>query len=409
MINKLCLSLLATLFLITTLFAADWPQWLGPQRDSVSLETGLTTSWPKEGPPRLWQREVGSGFSGPVIAGDRLIVFHRVEDKEVVECLHPATGKKHWQFDYPTAYEDPYGKGNGPRSTPVIHQKAVITLGAEGTLHCLDLETGKKIWDRQLQRDYQVPPSFFGVGTSPVVEHDLVLINVGGKDAGIVAFALATGKEVWRATQDPASYSSPVIRTIDNTRQAIFFTRTGVVTLDPATGKVLFQKRWRPRIDASVNAATPVTVGDLAFFSTSYDTGALLLKLRKDGADEIWNGDEIMSNHYNTCIHHQGYLYGFEGRQEASPSLRCIDLKTGKIQWTKDRFGCGSMILAQDNLIILTEAGELILAEANPQDYREKARARVLEAPPCRAQIALADGKLFARDQQKLVCLDLRK
>jgi outer membrane protein assembly factor BamB len=391
-----------------TLFAGDWPQWLGPQRDGVSAET-VVASWPKDGPPRLWQRDVGAGYSGTVIAGERLILFHRVDDKEVVECLHPATGKNVWRFDYPSNYEDNFGKGNGPRSTPLIHGKRVITLGPSGDLHCLDIESGKKVWHRELLRDYQVPDSFFGVGTSPVVEKDLVLINVGGKDAGIVAFALDTGKEVWKATQDHASYSSPMVTTIDGVRQAIFFTRTGVVTLDAKTGQVIYQKRWRARIEASVNAATPLIVGKLAFFSTSYDTGALLVKLRKDGADEVWSGDDIMSNHYNTCVHHQGYLYGFEGRQEAGPSLRCIELKTGKVQWTKERFGCGSMILAGSNLLMLTEAGNLILAEANPQEYREKARARVFEAPPCRAQLALADGRLFARDQRKLVCFDVKK
>jgi len=401
------LALLAVLCLVCQARAGDWPQWLGPQRDGVSSETGLA-AWPRQGPKRLWLRDVGSGFSGPVCAGDRLIIFHRLGDKEVVECLSPATGKKHWDFRYATAFDDSFGKGDGPRSTPVIHGKRVITLGAEGTLHCLDLEKGEKIWERRLQRDYKIPASYFGVGTSPMVDNDLVLINVGGKDAGIVAFALADGKEVWKATSDQASYSSPVVGTIGTSRQAVFFTRTGVVILDPATGKVGYQKRWRARIDASVNAATPLVIGDLAFFSASYDTGALLLKLRPDGADEVWQGEEIMSNHYNTCVHQRGYLYGFDGRQEAGPSLRCVELKTGKVQWTKERFGCGGMIAVDGQLLMLLESGDLILAEASPQAYREKARARILEGPPCRAQIALSEGRLFARDQGKLGCWELK-
>ena len=180
------------------------------------------------------------------------------------------------------------------------------------------------------------------------------------------------------------------------------------MVLDPANGKVRFEKRWRARIDASVNAATPLVVGDLAFFSASYETGALLLKLRPDGADEIWSGDDIMSNHYNTCVHHDGYLYGFDGRQESGPRLRCVDFKTGKVQWTRERFGCGSMILVQGHILMLTEEGSLILAEASPQAYREKARSRVFEGVPCRAQIALAEGRLFARDRGKLTCWDLK-
>lgn len=391
------------------LWAGDWPQWLGPHRNGVSTETGLLTTWPATGPQRIWQRDVGEGFSGAVVAGERLIQFHRVDDKDIVECLNAATGKQLWKYAYETSYQDALGKGDGPRSTPVIHGKNVITLGAGGQLHCLDLATGQKIWDRQLLKDYQVPPSYFGIGTSPLVEEGLILVNLGAKGAGIVAFALDSGKEVWKATRDAASYSSPVIATVDGTRQAVFFTRNGAVTLEPKTGKVLFEKPWRARIDASVNAATPIVVGDLAFFSSSYDTGALLLKLRKDGADEVWKGEEIMSNHYNTCVHRDGYLYGIDGRQEGSPSLRCIELKTGKIAWTRDRFGCATMTLADGNLILLTEAGDLVLAEASPKGYMEKARARVFERPPCRAQIALADGRLFARDQQKLVAFALKK
>ena len=406
-------AIIASVFMITLFgnaaaWADDWPQWLGPNRNGVSAETGINTSWPEKGPKQLWQREVGSGFAGPVVVGNRLILFHRVGDMEVVECLDPADGKKMWDYSYAATFVDTYRKGNGPRSTPVIHGQRVITLGADGVLLCLDLQSGKKIWERRLLSEYKVPDSYFGVGTSPMVEKDLVLVNVGGRDAGIVAFALETGKEVWKATQDQASYSSPVCCTVGGARLGVFFTRNGVVLLDPANGKVRFQKRWRAAIDASVNAATPLVVGDLAFFSASYETGGLLLKLRPDGADEVWAGDEIMSNHYNTCVYHDGYLYGFDGRQEVGPRLRCVELKTGKAQWTKERFGCGSMILVQGHIIILTEQGELISVEANPKAYREKARSRVFEGVPCRAQIALAEGRLFARDQRKLACWTLK-
>ena len=161
--------------------AGDWPQWLGPRRDGSSSETGIKTAWPASGPKQLWQRNVGSGFAGPVVAGNRLILFHRVGDKEVVECLDPADGKKHWDYSYNTSFEDGFRKGNGPRSTPLIHGQRVVTLGADGMLLCLDLATGQKIWQRPLLTDYKVPDSYFGVGTSPMVEQDMVLVNVGGQ------------------------------------------------------------------------------------------------------------------------------------------------------------------------------------------------------------------------------------
>jgi outer membrane protein assembly factor BamB len=320
----------------------------------------------------------------------------------------PPQGARQWKTAYPTSFEDDFRKGNGPRSTPVIAGKRVITLGADGALHCLDLESGRIHWAKMLLKEYRVPPSYFGIGTTPVVDEGLVLLNVGAKNAGIVAFALEDGKEVWKATSDAASYSSPVVRTIGGTKHAIFFTREGAVILDPKTGTVRHHQRWRARIDASVNAATPLVIGDQVFLSTSYETGALLLKLRRDGADELWSDDKIMSNHYNTCVYQDGYLYGFDGRQEAGPDFRCIDLKERRIMWNQPRFGCGSMIRADGVLILLTERGELVLVEATPRQYRELARAQVLTADPCRAQIALAGGKLYARDRGHLICLDLR-
>jgi outer membrane protein assembly factor BamB len=407
--NRIFLALTTLWLGAGALGAADWPQFLGPNRDGVSPETGLLQAWPQKGPPLLWQKDVGESYSGPVVADGKLILFHRVGDKDVVACLDAATGKERWQFAYPTSYQDQLGKGDGPRATPVIAGSRVYTLGAQGRLHCLDLDSGKKIWDRSLVEEYKVPPSYFGVGTTPLVEGKLVLVNVGGPKAGIVAFDRDTGKEAWRATDDGASYSSPVAATLGGKRTAVFFTRQGVVLLDPKTGAVRYTKRWRARYNASVNAATPLVIGDLVFFSASYETGALLLKVGSDKVEEVWSGDEEMSNHYATCVHHKGFLCGFHGRQEPGAALRCVELKTGKVRWTRPRYGCGSMVLADGRLIILTERGDLVLAEPTPQEYRELARVHVFDAPPCRAQIALADGRLFARDGAKLMCWGLRK
>ncbi len=402
--NRSISALVTAIILGWSLSAADWPQFLGPKRDGVAPETGSIQRWSKEGPALLWQKPVGDGFSGPVIAGERLLLFHRVGNQEVVDCLNAGTGKEMWKYAYATNYEDQLGKGDGPRATPVIAGQRVITLGAEGRLHCLDLEQGTKIWDRSINKEYQVRPSYFGVGTTPLVVDNLVLVNVGGRGAGIVAFALATGKEVWKATSDGASYASPIAADVAGGRQAIFFTREGVVILDPTTGAVGYQKRWRARYDASVNAATPLLIGDRVFISASYETGALLLRLKKNGADVIWQNDDVMSNHYNTCIYRQGHLYGFDGRQEARPNFRCINLDAAKVRWNQPQFGCGTMILAGADLIVLTEAGDLLLVEATPAAYREKARARVFDAGPGRAQIALANGRLYGRDQKKLAC-----
>jgi outer membrane protein assembly factor BamB len=400
------LPLLACVFLGA--IGADWPQFLGPQRNAVSTETGLLQTWGEKGPPMLWQKDIGEGFSAPVVAGDHLILFHRVGDDDVVACLDAASGKEIWKHTTPTKYEDPLGKGNGPRSTPLIADGRVYTLSPGGLLLCLKLDDGKKVWQRELLKDYEVPQSFFGVGTSPILEGKHLIVNVGAKDAGIVAFAKDTGKEVWKATGDGASYSSPLAATIDGVRHVVFFTRQGIVSLDPATGAVRFSKRWRSRNNASVNAATPVVVGDRLFFTACYETGAILVRAKKDGIEELWSNDRSLSCHFGTPVVHDGCLYGFHGRQETGTEMRCVDLKTGRVRWSKEGFGCGSMILAEGNLIVLSEGGELVLVEGKSNKYREKARAAVLTGP-CRASMALANGRLYARDNKKLVCWKMKK
>jgi outer membrane protein assembly factor BamB len=388
--------------------AADWPQFLGPARNSVSAETGLLSTWPKDGPTLAWQQPIGAGFSGPVVAGDRLVLFHRLADKEIVTCLDAATGKDQWRFAYATKYRDDFGMDEGPRATPLIAGNHVYTLGASGQFHCLDLATGTKTWERSLTTEYQVQKGFFGVASSPLLEGNLLVLNVGGKGAGIVALDKDTGKEAWRATNHEASYSSPVAATLQGKRRLVFFTREGIVLLDPASGNVVYSKPWRARIHASVNAATPVVADNLIFISACYGTGAVLLQVGMDRVQELWQSNDVMSNHYNTCVQKDGFLYGFDGRQEEGAKLRCVELRTGKVRWTDDHTGCGSVILADGNLIILNEHGQLLLVEASPDRYHEKARAQVLTAP-CRSPIALANGRLFARDSKKLVAWNLKK
>jgi outer membrane protein assembly factor BamB len=390
------------------LAAADWPQFLGPERNGVSHESGLLNSWPEKGPPILWEKSIGEGYSGPVVAGDKLILFHRIGSDEVVECLHAGTGRELWKFAYATEYVDDFGKGNGPRATPLIAGDRVYTLGAEGELHGLDLRTGKKVWHHDLAQEYSPAKSFFGIGTSPLLEGNLLLVNVGPPGGGVLAFDQETGKEVWKAKCEIASYASPVAATIDGIRHVFFFTMSGLVSLDPKTGDIRFRKPWRSRIRASVTAASPLVVKDRVFISASYGTGAVLLRVHENDIEEIWKNDEVMSNHYNTCIYKDGFLYGCDGRQEEGARLRCAELTTGKVRWTKEGFGCANMILAEGRLITLSENGDLFLLQANPDEYKELARTHVLDRV-CRAPLALADGRLYARNDTKLICWNLKK
>ena len=387
--------------------AQDWPQFLGPARDGRYTGPPLAASWPADGPRRLWSRPVGAGFAGPAVVGGRVILFHREGGREVVEALDAATGAPVWRYDYPTSYRDDFGFDEGPRSVPVVHEGRVYTFGAEGQLHAVDLETGAGLWRVDTHADYGVRKGFFGAAGSPLVEGGRVIANVGGRRGGIVAFDAATGGELWTATDHEASYSSPVGGTFGGRRLALVFTRTGLVGLDPATGAVRFERRWRSRLGASVNAATPLVVGGSVFISSSYGTGAALLRVEGGALAEEWTGDDSMTNHYATAVERDGVLYGFHGRQEYSPSLRAVDARSGEVRWSEDRFGAGTVTLAGDRLVILRESGELLLAEATPAAFRPLARAAILPGV-VRAYPALADGRLYARNTDTLVAIDLR-
>jgi outer membrane protein assembly factor BamB len=406
-------SLLALQLFCAAAFATDWPQFLGPTRNGVYPGNDLGDSWPAQGPPVVWQKSVGQGFSGPVVAQHKLILFHRLHNRETIECLDAASGKQLWLFDYSTGYRDDFGFDEGPRATPAIADGRVFTFGAEGMLHCLDFASGKKLWSVNTKADFDAPKGFFGMACSPLVESNAVLLNIGGKNgAGIVAFDTATGKLLWRASQDEASYSSPSVATIAGQRRAFFFTRHSLTALDPATGKIAFEYPWVPTESASVTTATPVIVDDYIFISACYGTGAILLRDQNDSPKKIWSSADVLCNHYATSVYKDGFLYGIDGRADPgfspAPSLRCVEFKTGKLRWSDDSLGAASVTLAGNHLLILTERGELIRAPASPDAFKPDARAQILPFQ-VRAFPAIADALLYARSKDKLLCVNLGK
>jgi outer membrane protein assembly factor BamB len=354
-----------------------------------------------------WRRPVGQGLSGPIVVHNRVILFHRVGDRETVEALDAADGKTVWQYAYPTSYRDDFGFDEGPRAVPVAANGAVYTFGAEGQLHAVDLVSGKRVWSVDTARQFGVTKGFFGAAGSPLVEDGRVIANIGGTNAGIVAFDAKTGKVLWTATEDAASYSSGIGATIAGRRYAVFLTRNGLVGLDPATGQVRFQRAWRARQAASVNAATPVINGDSIFLSAEYGPGAGVLKLDGSTLTEVWTSNDVLSNHYATSVYAGGYLYGFHGRQEFGQSFRAVEFQTGKVRWSQDGFGAGSVTLAGNRLLIVRESGELVLAAASPEGFTPVARAQILPGV-VRAYPAIAGGLLYVRNEKTLVCLDLR-
>ena len=399
-------SFVAT-FALVVASASDWPQFLGPERNGIYAGPAIGTEWPEGGPRRLWEKKIGQGFAGPAVVGERLILFHRVSNREVVDALEASTGAPLWRYDYATGYRDDFGFDEGPRSVPVVSDSVIYTFGAEGVISAIELETGKPLWSVATRERFRVPKNFFGAAGSPLVVDGRVLQNVGGPEAGLAAFDAKTGSVLWTATDDEASYSSPTAATLGGAKLALFYTRTGLEVVDPAKGTVKHHFPWRSRSRASVNAAVPLVVGDIVFLSASYGTGAAALRFEPSGLTKLWSSDEALSSHYATAVHRDQVLYGFHGRQEYGQSFRAIELQTGKVLWNEDGFGAGTVTLAADKLVIVRESGELVIAEASPRAFRVLARARLLSGT-VRAYPALADGILYLRNEETLAAFDLR-
>jgi outer membrane protein assembly factor BamB len=406
-------------------------------------------TWPTNGPPVIWEKRIGTGYSAPSVRGDRLVVHHRIGNEEVVECFEAAGGKPIWRYGYPTRYVDPYGYNNGPRCTPLLTSDRCYTFGAEGLLLCLELQTGRRDWQRDTAKDWEVPPAFFGVGSTPILEGDLLIVMVGGQpNSGVVAFDAKTGKTVWESVgeknwQDQpmlgwpgdrtvvwkkwdkqASYATPVAATVNGERQIFCLMRQGLVSLNPTNGVVNFSRWFRAQLEDSVNAANPVVVDDLVFISAAYyKVGSALLKLKPDnrGFDDLWRST-VLEIHWTTPIYHDGYLYAFSGRNEPDARFRCIELRTGKLMWDRDEswaphsmkqppvYGRGSAILADGQLLVLGEGGLLGLFKVNPNKPEELSRWQVPQIRyPCWAAPVLSHRRLYLRSEDQLLCLDVEK
>lgn len=443
--------------------AADWPWFLGPRHNGISSETKLLDSWPAEGPPVVWQHEVGAGYSAPSVRGERLVLHHRLENEEVVEAFHALTGERQWRYAAPSRFKDPYGYNNGPRCTPLLTEDRCYTLGAEGRLTCLNLADGQRIWERPLKEEFDIPDGFFGVGCSPILEGEMLIVLVGGQpNSGVVAFDAATGKTLWEAVgqrtwdgvreengdlfhwasdEMVVSYSSPICATIHGHRHLLCLMRQGLVSLDPATGKERFKYWFRPTVHESVNAARPVVWADHVLISAAYRLGSACLSIHPDGAgyDVAWRNQRNLLAHWSTPIAIGGYFYGFTGRHEQEGELRCLQGADGNVVWSTtgwekpleglgqdpatgevvDRatgqvvpwpfYGRGSLTYADGKFIVLGERGTLALVKVDPQQFSELARCRApgMSYPSWTAPV-LANGRLYLRDEDSLVCLDLR-
>jgi outer membrane protein assembly factor BamB len=435
------------LLLCSATLADDWPQLLGPHANGISSETGILDHWSTNGPSILWQKTIGTGYGAPSVRNNILVLHHRIDDNEIVEAFAADSGKTLWRFAYASHFTDPYGYNNGPRGTPLLTSNRCYTFGAEGKLVCLNLNDGKLVWQRDTAADWNIPEAFFGVGSSPIVQDNQLIVMVGGQtNSGVVALAPGTGKTIWesvgqknwegqtmfkwpgepkvkwQAWEKQASYSTPVAATIHGKRMLLCLMRQGLVSINPTNGDVNFSYWFRSPVNESVNAVDPVVVDDTIFLSGAYyKIGSVLLKVAPDGkaVEPIWRS-AVLEAHWTTPVYHNGDLYAFSGRNEPDARFRCVELKTGKLMWDRDEswpphstptpdvYGRGSLIMVDNKLIVLGEGGLLGLFRVNPARAEEMCRAQIPGLHySCWAAPVLSNKRLYLRSEDRLVCLNL--
>ena len=388
--------------------------------------------------------ETGNGYSSPAVAGEYLVYHHRLKNEEVVECLHPETGERYWAQRYPTDYRDTYSYSNGPRCSPVIDAGRVYTYGAQGVLLCLELTTGRIYWQRQLSKEFNVPQDFFGVVSTPLVHGELLIVHVGAPGGPcVIALDKQSGALRWSSGEEwTAGYATPVAATLHGQERILVFAggksrppTGGLLSLQPATGRIDFRFPWRSRTYESVNAACPIAVGNQVFISATYDTGGALLNVQADGSYEVAWTSQVLGTHFNTAIHQDGYLYGVDGRNEPDASLVCQRLSDGAEVWrelleweetyrlnevVKPRLMSiyrANLLQADGAYLCLGERGHLLWLDLTPQGCKVLARHWLFAAHETWSIPVLSRGLLYicqnSRDfvtgtPPRLLCYDLR-
>jgi hypothetical protein len=412
--------ILATLISVTSLQAADWPQYRGPQGDGTTAEK--VAAWPAGGPKVLWKVESPNGFSSFAVGGGKAFTIEGREveglKQEVLVARDAATGKEAWSAPIGVAnYGHDGGNsgtptnkgGDGPRSTPTIVGKSVVTMSAALVLQAFDTATGKEQWKRDLIKENAGVNITWQNAASPLLEDGLIYVAGGGPGQSILAINPANGQVAAKAFEEKMTHATPTAATILGKRQIIFFLQSGLLAVEPKTLKEL----WRYNFPFKVStAASPVVAGDIVYCSAGYGVGAGAVKLTNAGgkfeAKEIYRvtGDKEIANHWSTPVLYKGDLYGmFQFKQYGAGPVKAVDVATGAVKWQREGFGPGQVILAGDKVLALSDAGDLVLFEATPTDYKETARAHVIEGK-CWTTPILANGRIYARSTKEAVCID---
>jgi outer membrane protein assembly factor BamB len=430
-------------------YADDWPQWLGPQRDAIWRESGILDRFPAGGPKVRWRTPIGAGYSGPAVANGRVYVTDRVLDqgvknprnafdsksripgKERVLCLDEKNGGVLWKHEYDCTYQISYA--DGPRATPLIHEGRVYTLGAMGNLFCLDADKGKVIWSKNFVSDYKAPVPLWGFAAHPLLDGDKLICLVGGNDHIVVALDKNTGAEKWHALsfkkrETQIGYCPPMIYTIGGKRQLIIWHPESVNGLDPQSGELFWSQPFSVR--ANLTIPTPRQDGDLLFL-TSFYNGAMMLQFQGDKPSVLWRSEvtsedprrtDTLNSIMPTPFLKDGYVYGMCSYGE----MRCLRAPDGKRVWMSlkaaevpdesVRWANVFLIAQGDRFFLPNEKGDLVIARMTPKCYEEIDRAHILDPTdpsPGRLVVwshpAFANKSMYARNDKEIVCVSLAK
>jgi outer membrane protein assembly factor BamB len=384
--------------------STHWTDFRGPARDGHYQQQPIRTDWSSAGMPPMWKQPVGGGYASFVIARGRAFTIEQRGRQEVASAYDVATGRELWTNAWDALFEESMG-GDGPRATPTWHEGRLYVLGAAGEFRALDAADGKMLWRTNILDDAGAKNIQWGMSAAPLVVEGHVIVLPGGSGGqSVVAYDIHSGKRAWGTLDDRASYSSPMLVTLDGVRQIVTFTATRLVGLSPSNGELLWEFPWATQYD--VNASQPLLVGaNRIFLSTGYGTGAALIEVsRGDGrfsVREVWRTNR-MKNQFTSSVLHDGFIYGLD-----ESILACLDASTGELKWKGGRYGYGQVMLASGHLIVLSEQGELVLVRATPERHMEIARFPALDGKTWNHP-ALSDGILLVRNINEMSGYDLR-
>lgn len=388
--------------------STDWPQFLGPQRNGISEETGLLQRWPDDGMKVVWRVRGGVGMSAVAVSDGHAVTMWNSDEGQLVVALNVKDGQTIWKTPVAKNYKN--GQGDGPRGTPAIAGDHVYAFTGDGVLACLDLHSGKEVWTRDVVGDVRVRPAEYGMACSPLIVGELVVVTAGGGGTAVVAVDRSTGETKWTIGDGTPGYSSPALLDVAGQKQIVALTGSGALGIAPEDGKLLWSYGFKTPYDC--NTATPISVDGNVFLSAGENHGCVMLNVTAAGGrytvKEVWESVDVksvMRNEWQTSVLIDGHLYGFDNVGSAGPTthLTCIDAATGDVIWRKNRFGKGNLVAADGHLWITTMGGELVIVKATPEGYAEVGREKLFGKT--RQNASIARGMAFIRDDNEVICI----